>query len=120
MKTFPTATTVLSRGESPSLYKLDWEDNVRKAPTDSGYEFRRRKFTRTPPCTIETGFIGLNDDDYETLEQFWLEHEMSETFHYYDYLREMIVTVVFDDFKPDYTGYGQTRLWNLKIKFKEV
>lgn len=120
MKTFPTATTVLSRGESPSLYKRDWEDNVRKSPTDSGYEFRRRKFTRTPPMMIETGFIGMSNEDYSILELFWLEHESVESFQYYDYVSGMPIVVRFDDFKPDYVGYGPTRVWNVKIKLKEV
>lgn len=120
MQTFPTKGNGLTRGESPSLYKIDWEDNVLKAPADGGYEFRRRKFTRTPPRMIETGYIGLSHADYLVLEAFWLEHQNDTEFLYPDYMTGTTRTVRFDDFKPDYTGYGQTKVWGLKIKLKEV
>lgn len=120
MSNFPTKGNGLSRAESPSLYNLEWEDNVRKAPTDAGYEFRRRKFTRTPPRIIQTGFISLPHADYLVLEAFWLQHQEDTEFSYYDYPSAVWRTVRFDEFKPDYVGVGPTKLWTVKIKMKEV
>lgn len=120
MQTFPTKGGGLTLGESPSLYKYSFADNVRKASTEGGYEFRRRRFSRTPARTIETGFIGLNHSDFIALENFYLTHQMDKEFTYYDYHYGVNRTVRFDDFKPEATTIGQTKLWNVKIKMSEV
>lgn len=119
MANFPTKPT-LSQGESPSLYKLDRQDNVVKAETDGGYEFRRRRFTRTPRKVIETGFISLPHADYEILEEFFEDHLNDVAFTYTDYIRGTTHQMRFDDFTPDYVGVGDNRRWTVKIKMSEI
>lgn len=119
MAQFPTKPT-LSQGESPSLYKIETEDNVLMADTDGGYEFRRRRFTRKRRKMIETGFISLPHADYLVLENFWEQHQKDTAFTYFDYLHNVMRQVRFDDFKPDYVGVGQYRLWTVKIKMSEI
>lgn len=120
MQTFPTKGNGITLGESPSLFKHTFAENVRKASTEGGYEFRRRRFSRTPPRTIETGFIGLKHSDFIVLENFYTNHQMDKEFIYYDYHFGVNRTVRFDEFKPDAATIGQTKLWNLKIKMSEV
>lgn len=117
---FPTKGFGLSQGESPSLYKNVPEDAVSKAPTDGGYEFRRRKFTRKPRRIIETGFIGLPHDDKVVLDQFYEEHMMDRAFQWFDYQHGVTRTVRFDDYTPDSVSVGTTRLWTVKIKMSEI
>ena len=119
MDTFPTKPT-LSQGESPSLYKNDAEDNTLMADTDGGYEFRRRRFTRKRRRMIETGFISLPHADYLILEAFWELHQKDTTFTYFDYIHGVNRQVRFDEYKPDYVGVGQRRMWTIKIKMSEI
>jgi len=119
MANFPTPPA-LSKGESPSLYKIDTDDNMRSAPTDGGYEFRRRRFTRTRRRMIETGFISIPHADYEILDAFWEEHQTDKEFTYYDYIHGVSRQVRFDEFKPDYVGIGTYRMWTIKIKMSEI
>lgn len=116
MANFPT----LSQGESPSLYSNVAEDNTIKADADGGYEFRRRRFTRKRRRIIETGFLFLPHADYLVLDAFWEEHGNDLPFTYHDYIHGIDRTVRFDDFKPDYVGVGQNRMWTIKIKMSEV
>lgn len=119
MATFPTKPT-LSQGESPSLYRNDAEDNANKADTDGGYEFRRRRFTRTRRRKIETGFISIPHADYLILNQFWEDHQTDLAFTWYDYLHNVSRQVRFDEFKPDYVGIGTNAMWTIKIKMSEI
>lgn len=119
MANFPTKPS-LSQGESPSLYKNEAEDNANKAPTDGGYEFRRRRFTRTRRRSIETGFVNLPHADYQILDTFWETHQTDTAFIWFDYMHDVSRQVRFDDFKPDYVGVGQNRSWTIKIKMSEI
>lgn len=119
MANFPTKPT-LTKGESPSFYKNYAEDNANKADTDGGYEFRRRRFTRTRRRMIETGFIALPHVDYVILDEFWEEHQTDTAFTWYDYIYGVSRQVRFDEFKPDYVGVGQNRMWTIKIKMSEI
>ena len=120
MRNFPTNGNGLSRSESPSLFKREWEPNVIKSPMEGGYEFRRRKFTRQPSRIIDTGYIGLSSEDYIALEQFFLYHQNDKEFYHFDYMSGEQMIVRFEEFKPDYSGYGKNMIWNLKIKIKEL
>jgi hypothetical protein len=120
---FPTKGTGpsdLSRGESPSLYKIEVDENAIKADTEGGYEFRRPRSTRPRRKKIETGFIGLLQEDYEILDAFWEAHTTVEAFIYFDYIHGVSRQMRFDEFKPDYIGVGPTRVWNIKIKMSEI
>jgi hypothetical protein len=116
MADFPT----LTQGESPSLYGNNFEDTSIKADTDGGYEFRRDRFTRNMRRLLETGFLSLPHDQFEILEAFYEDHRKTEPFTYYDYMRGVTRTVRFDEFKSDYVGIGQNRMWTVKIKMSEV
>ena len=120
MANFPTKGSGLSQGESPSLYKSGYPDNVKKAPTDGGYEFRRRQFTRNPPRQIETGFISISHADFLTLDAFYLTHQKDTEFTYYDYMCGVSVNVRFDEYTPTPTSIGQNKMWNVKIKMSEL
>jgi hypothetical protein len=119
MANFPTKPQ-LSQGESPSLYKIKAQENENKADTDGGYEFRRRRFTRTRRKHIETGFIGLPHADYLVLDAFWETHQTDTAFSYYDYLHGVTRQMRFDSFEPDYVGVGTHKLWTIKIKMSEI
>lgn len=119
MANFPTRPA-LSQGESPSLYGNYAEDNSIKSDTDGGYEFRRRRFTRRRRRMFETGFINVSHADYEILDAFWENHQKDKAFTWNDYLNDVEHQVRFDEFKADYVGYGQYRLWTIKIKMSEV
>jgi len=119
MANFPTPPT-LTQGESPSLYKNEAEENVLKADTDGGYEFRRRRFTRKRRRMFETGFISIPHSDYLILDAFWEDHQMDKAFTWVDQITGLTHQVRFDDFKADYTGIGQYRMWTIKIKMSEV
>jgi hypothetical protein len=119
MATFPTKPQ-LSQGESPSLYKNKAEDNANKADTDGGYEFRRRRFTRKRRRMLETGFIGLPNADYLTLDAFWEEHQTDTAFTWYDQIADVTRQVRFDEFDADYVGIGPNKMWTIKIKMSEI
>jgi hypothetical protein len=119
MATFPRKPA-LSKGESPSLYEIDRISNELKADTDGGYEFRRPRSTRARRKIISTGFIGISHADYLILDAFWETHQTTLAFTYVDYVHGVNRTVRFDEFKPDYVGVGQNRMWNIKIKMSEV
>lgn len=106
--------------ESPSMYKVKHPDTARKGKTDGGYEYRRRRFTRTPRKMYETGFIGLTHADFEIIETFYLEKLTDTTFTWDDQLRGVTKSVRFDSFEPKYRGFGTYRLWDVKIKLSEV
>lgn len=109
------------RKESPSLYGPPlYEDKSIKADTDGGYEFRRERHTRRPRMTCSTGFISMNQDDFEILDAFYLTHTNVEPFVWFDYLRGVYRTVRFDEYKPSYTGIGKNRMWNVSIKMTEL
>jgi hypothetical protein len=119
MATFP-APPILSQGESPSLYKVETNDKSVSAETDGGYEFRRRRFTRRRRRQYETGFLFLPHADYVILDEFWEEHQTDTPFTWHDPIQGVDRTVRFDEFKPDYVGIGQYRLWTIKIKISEI
>ncbi len=119
MANFPTRPA-LSQGESPSLYKVKWEENVEAADTDGGYEFRRRRFTRSPRRSYETGFIALPHSDYQIVKAFWKAHQHDVAFTWLDQIEGENVQVRFDGFEPDYVGIGTNRMWTIKIKMSEV
>lgn len=123
MANFPvkgTGPNDLSQGESPSLYGIMNIDSTIKAETDSGYEFRRRRFTRPERKQIETGFIGLPHADYLKLDAFYTTHTQVVAFSYFDYIHGVTRQVRFDEFKRDYVGVGQNRMWSIKIKMSEI
>lgn len=119
MATFPTKPT-LSQGESPSLYKNNPDVKTNSAPSDGGYEFRRRRFTRKPRRMVETGFVELPHADYLVLKQFYDDHLEDVAFTWNDYVHGGSLNVRFDEFKPDYKGIGQLKKWTIKIKMSEV
>jgi hypothetical protein len=110
----------LSQSESPSLYSIDRIDQTLKAGTDGGYEFRRNRTTRPERKVITTGFIGLPHADYLKLDAFYETHTQTTAFTYYDYVHGVTRQVRFDEFKPDYVGVGQNRMWTIKIKMSEI
>lgn len=118
MANFPTKATGLSQGESPSLYSNEAmvDDDTVSAKTEGGYEYRRNRFSRAPRRAIETGFINLPHVDYLTIKAFFDTHLKTTEFIWYDQILEQNFTVRFDDFKADYKGIGQNRMWNIKIK----
>lgn len=121
MADFPTkANGQLTQGESPSMWSMKPKSTVLKAETDGGYEFRRRRTTRAPRNEIETGFISLPHADYLVLKAFWDAHLEDVAFTYRDYLHDIDRQVRFDEWKPDYTGVGQNRMWTVKIKMSEI
>lgn len=119
MANFPKKPT-LSQGESPSLYKVKHPDISNKAPTDGGYEFRRRRYTGVPRKTYETGFIGIEQADFDIIEAFYDTHLTDTIFTWTDQIRGVDRQVRFDEFKPEYKGLGQHKRWNVKIKLSEV
>jgi hypothetical protein len=120
MDTFPTKGNGLSQGESPSLYDCTPIDETLKSGTDGGYEFRRRRTTRVPREIISTGFIGIPNDDYLVLRQFWRDHQLDVGFVYHDYIHGIDRQVRFDTWDPKYVGVGQNRMWNVTIKMSEI
>jgi hypothetical protein len=123
MAQFPvkgTGPNDLSQGESPSLYNIDRIDKTLKAEGDGGYEFRRNRFTRAERIQIQTGFIGLSHADYLKLDAFYMTHTKVVGFTYFDYIHGVYRNMRFDEFKPDYIGVGQNRMWTIKIKMSEV
>jgi hypothetical protein len=110
----------LTQGESPSLYEIERIDETIKASADGGYEFRRKRTTRAERKVIATGFIGLSHRDYLILDAFYATHTKVVGFTYFDYIHGVTRQVRFDEFKPDYQGVGQNRMWNIKIKMSEI
>lgn len=120
MATFPTKPT-LAVGESPSKYDITEEPNEAKAPTEGGYEFRRKRFTRATPEIVSTGFTGLKHADYLVLRAFWKQHTTVVAFTYFDYMLGINRTVRFEEppkWNPE--SIGTTRLWSPTFKMKEV
>lgn len=115
-----TGPNDLSQGESPSLYSIDGTDKTLKADADGGYEFRRNRTTRPERKVIQTGFIGLPHEDYLKLDAFYTTHTKVAAFTYFDYIHGVTRQVRFDEFKPDYIGVGQNRMWTIKIKMSEI
>lgn len=123
MATFPvkgTGPNDLTQGESPSFYEIERIDKTLKAETDGGYEFRRNRFTRPERRVISTGFISLPHEDYVKLDAFYAAHTKVVAFTYFDYIHGVTRQVRFDEFKPDYVGVGQNRMWTIKIKMSEI
>lgn len=119
MANFPKKPA-LSQGESPSLYSVEHPDISNSAPTDGGYEFRRRRYTGAPRKVYETGFIGLPHADFLIVEQFYEDHLTDTIFTWTDQIKGVDRQVRFDMFKPEYKGVGQHRRWDVKIKLSEV
>lgn len=121
MATFPTKPA-LSQGESPSLYKNIpmQDDRFLKAPTDGGYEFRRRRTNRAPRREIETGFLNIPQSDFDILEAFYLQHEQDVAFTWYDQIRDETYQVRFDSWAPSYEGIGTNKKWTIKIKMSTI
>lgn len=123
MAAFPvkgTGPNDLSQGESPSLYSNEPIDIEIKAETAGGYEFRRNRTTRKRRRKIQTGFIMLNHEDYLKLAAFEEAHTTVVAFTYFDYIHGVTRQMRFDEFKPDYVGVGQNRMWTIKITMSEI
>jgi hypothetical protein len=123
MAAFPVKGTGpgdLSQGESPSMYENVPIDDTAKAESEGGYEFRRRRSTRARRRKIDTGFIMLSHADYLKLDAFWEAHTTVVAFTYFDYMHDVTRQVRFDEFKPDYVGVGQNRMWTIKIQISEI
>lgn len=120
MANFPVKPQ-LSQGESPSKYGIKQEVNEIKSETEGGYEFKRKRFTRAERNILDTGFIGIKHVDKLILDAFYNTHGTTLAFNYYDYIAGLTRQVRFEESpKWDYVGIGQTKLWNVTFKMKEI
>ena len=113
---------VLSKGESPSLWGVGHEDVGMKSETDGGYVFTRPRHTRKPRRTFSTGWMDMNQTDFDAMENFFDIVGAFTAFNYVNYMKsDEIVNVRFaEPPKYSYEGVGATKRYTIKIKIEEV
>lgn len=118
MADFPVFTDMT---EDSALFEIEREDNAVRAPTEGGYEFTRKRFTRPQRKIFNTGFTSLSHDNFLTLDAFYNTHETNLAFYYTVPTSGEIVTVRFaEPIKESHKGVGTVKLWDVRLKLKEV
>lgn len=118
MSNLPT----LSKGESPSLWDIDYEDTGRSSEMDGGYVFTRPKHTRGPRRTFKSGWKDVPQADFDTLMTFYGTVGTYDGFNYTNYMNsDEVVNVRFKaPPKPKYEGVGTNKRYDIEIIMEEV
>jgi phage-related protein len=118
---FPPVENDFVEKEDSKYFSIDLEDNTIRAPSEGGYEFTRKRFTRTPRKTFATGFTMMSQTDLNTIIEFWDEYQGAKPFAWLDPTTNNVYTVRFAD-KPSivYNGIGNNFMYDVTVKLKQL
>jgi hypothetical protein len=108
--------------EDSSYFKDSYLDGTIKYEVTGGLVVARRRFTRQPNRSIETGFSNMSQANKEIIDAYYSIVMQAGTFTYTHPTSAESLTVRFDDvLKPEYMGAGTTFVWKMpSIKLRTI
>lgn len=108
-------------GEDSRYFSIEKRDNTVSSEMEDGYEISRPRSTRLPGRIFESGFTDIGDADKERLESFWDGVTTANLFSWNIPTSNQEIMVRFKgSLKFQYSGAGDTHLWNVQFTLREV